>query len=127
MFFLLFLLDDRRIRIRISNRSPSGRPKSIWILRIRIRKTDLTVWDGTARHLQNSFLIISLKPAFPPKIPQRFHLSLVQFSSPLSSVADPDPNPDPPDPHVFGPPGSGSGSFYQHAKIVRKTLIPTIL
>ncbi len=55
------------------------------------------------------------------------------------SVADPDPNPDP---HVFGPPGSGSGStsqrygsgscsgsgsFYNHAKIVRKTLIPTIL
>ncbi len=54
-------------------------------------------------------------------------------------VADPDPNPDP---HVFGPPGSGStsqrygsgsgssppsGSFYYHAKIVRKTLIPTIL
>ncbi len=57
-----------------------------------------------------------------------------------SSVADPDTNPDPdlPDPHVFGPPGSGSisprygsgsgsGSFYHHAKIVRKTLIPTIL
>jgi hypothetical protein len=47
------------------------------------------------------------------------------------SVADPDP-------HVFGPPGSGSTSqrygsgsgsrsFYHHAKIVRKTLIPTIL
>jgi hypothetical protein len=44
--------------------------------------------------------------------------------------------PDPPDPHVFGPPGSGStsqrygsgsGSFYHHAKIVRKTLIPNIL
>jgi hypothetical protein len=41
-----------------------------------------------------------------------------------SSVPDPDP-------HVFGPPGSGStsqrygsgsGSFYHHAKIVRKTL-----
>jgi hypothetical protein len=42
------------------------------------------------------------------------------------SVADPDPNPDPPDPRVFGPPGSGSGSFYLHTKIVRKTLIPTI-
>ncbi len=53
-----------------------------------------------------------------------------------TSVADPDPNPDPPDPHVFGPPGSGSGStsqrygsgsgsFCHHAKIVRKTLIPT--
>ncbi len=49
-----------------------------------------------------------------------------------TSVVDPDP----PDPHVFGLPGSGStsqrygsgsGSFYQHAKIVRKTLIPTIL
>jgi hypothetical protein len=33
------------------------------------------------------------------------------------------PDPDLPDPHVFGPPGS----FYHHAKIVRKTLIPTIL
>jgi hypothetical protein len=58
-----------------------------------------------------------------------------------SSVADPNPDPDP---HLFGPPGSGSGStsqrhgsgsccrsgsgsFYHHAKIVRKTLIPTIL
>jgi hypothetical protein len=26
----------------------------------------------------------------------------------LSSVGDPDPKPDPQDPHVFGPPGSGS-------------------
>jgi hypothetical protein len=39
----------------------------------------------------------------------------------ITSVA----NPDPPDPHVFGPPGSGS--FCHRAKIVRKTLIPTIL
>jgi hypothetical protein len=38
-----------------------------------------------------------------------------------SSVADPDPQ----DPYVFGPPGSGS--FYSQAKIVRKTLIPTVL
>ncbi len=41
--------------------------------------------------------------------------------------------PDPPDPRVFGPPGSGSisqrygsgsgpGSFYHHAKIIRKNL-----
>jgi hypothetical protein len=43
-------------------------------------------------------------------------------------------NPDPPDPHFFGPPGSGSislrygsGPFYHHAKIVRKSLIPTFL
>jgi hypothetical protein len=39
-----------------------------------------------------------------------------------SSVADPDP-----DPHVFGPPGSGSGSDYHQAKKVRNTLIPTAL
>ncbi len=45
-----------------------------------------------------------------------------------------DPSPDPPDPHVFGRPGSGStsqrygsGSLYHQAKIVRKTLIPTVL
>jgi hypothetical protein len=47
-------------------------------------------------------------------------------------VADPDPS----DPYVFGPPGSGAGpssqrygsrSFYHQAKIVRKTLIPTVL
>jgi hypothetical protein len=39
----------------------------------------------------------------------------------IFSVADSNPDPDPPDPHVFGPPGSGSisrrfgtgsGSFY---------------
>jgi hypothetical protein len=43
------------------------------------------------------------------------------------SVADPDPNLDPPDPHVFRPPGSGSGSFYHEAKIVRKPLISAVL
>ncbi len=47
-----------------------------------------------------------------------------------------DLNPDQLDQYVFGPPGSesgsisqryGSGSFYHQAKIVRKTLIPTVL
>jgi hypothetical protein len=56
--------------------------------------------------------------------------------TPNAIVADPDPNPDPdsPDPHVNGPPESGSisqrygsGSFYHHAKIIRKILNPTIL
>jgi hypothetical protein len=50
----------------------------------------------------------------------------------LASVPDPDPL----DPHVFAPCGSGfisqrygsgSGSFYHQAKIVRKTLILTVL
>ncbi len=38
------------------------------------------------------------------------------------SVADQDPNPDPSDPCVFGPPGSGSGSFYHQAKNYKKNL-----
>jgi hypothetical protein len=44
------------------------------------------------------------------------------------------PDTDPPDPHVYGPPGSGSisqrygsGSFYHQARIARKSLIPTDL
>ena len=50
-----------------------------------------------------------------------------------ASDADPDSDPDP---YVFWPPGSGSistrygsgsGSFYHQAKIVRKPLIPTVL
>jgi hypothetical protein len=54
----------------------------------------------------------------------------------FGSVLDPDPNPDPPDPRVFWPPGSGStsqrngsgsGSFYHHAKIITKILNPTTL
>jgi hypothetical protein len=51
---------------------------------------------------------------------------LRKYYSAVSCVADPDP-------HVFGPAGSGSisqrygsGSFYHHANIVRKTLIPTM-
>jgi hypothetical protein len=72
----------------------------------------------------------------------RYHFSCLIFRSTGISVADPNPDPDPLDPHVFGPPGSGStsqrygsgsgscsgsGSVYHHAKIVRKTLIPTTL
>ncbi len=52
----------------------------------------------------------------------------------MEDTSVPDQNPDPPDPHVFGPPESGStsqrygsGSFYHQAKLVRKTLIPTAL
>jgi hypothetical protein len=53
------------------------------------------------------------------------------------SVVDPDTHPDPYDPYVVGSHGPasgsitqsryGSGSFYRTAKIVRKTLIPTVL
>ncbi len=52
-----------------------------------------------------------------------FCISLPYTRIHSDSVADPDP--DPPDPHVFGPPGSGS--FYSQAKIVGKTLIPSAL
>jgi hypothetical protein len=53
-----------------------------------------------------------------------------------TSVADPNPGPDPTDPRVFGPPGygsisqrygSGSRSFNLKAKIVRKSLISSVL
>jgi hypothetical protein len=56
------------------------------------------------------------------------------------NVADPNPDLDSSDPNVCGPPGSRtgsiserhgagsvSGSFYHLAKIVKKTLIPTVL
>ncbi len=70
--------------------------------------------------------------------PRTRHLRDCTLTSPppeYQCCEDPDPpDPYPPDPYVFGPPGSirqrygsGSGSFYHHAKIVRKTLIPTIL
>ncbi len=84
---------------------------------------------------------VSIPSTFPYSntlfFPENFNMpsKILKIMTPLplkSSVADPDPNPDPPD--VFGPPGSvstkqryGSGSFYNHAKIERKTLIPTIL
>jgi hypothetical protein len=55
---------------------------------------------------------------------------LVRQPSFKTSVADPDLS----DTYDFGPPGavsqryrSGSGSFYHQAKIVRKSLIPTVL
>ncbi len=74
------------------------------------------------------------RPPAPGQVGQISNLMHEKFS-----VAD--SNPDPPDPHVFGPPGSGSisqryesgsgsGSFYYQARKVRKfrkTLIPTAL
>ncbi len=78
---------------------------------------------------QAIFLLEFRRKFKPPKLFERHTVALIKTSVP-------DPNPDPPDPHVFGPPGSGStsqrygsgfGSFYHHAKIVRITLIPNIL
>jgi hypothetical protein len=43
-----------------------------------------------------------------PLLMKGFQVSVLEYVS--DSVAD--PNPDPPNPRVFGPPGSGSGSFY---------------
>ncbi len=59
-----------------------------------------------------------------PHQPHRLHLQQGRPSRYTVHISVPDPNPDPPDPNVFGPPGSGS--FYQQAKIVRKTWIPTV-
>jgi hypothetical protein len=71
-------------------------------------------------------MIIVYRRPFATKIEPANHKLKIELDI-QSSVADPNP-------HVFKPPGSGStsqrygsGSFYHHAKIVRKTLIPTIL
>jgi hypothetical protein len=83
-------------------------------------------------YINRSWIFIAL-----PKLCAR-HLGVNitgSYSCASGSAADPDPNPDP---YVFGPPGYGSGSgsisqrngsesFYYQAKIVRKTLIPTVL
>jgi hypothetical protein len=75
----------------------------------------------------------NLKPRWYIAVRQVYKLYSI-----FSSVADPKPDPDLSDPYVSGPPGSrygsisqrygsGSGSFYHQAKIVRKTLIPFVL
>jgi hypothetical protein len=60
MFFIQFFLDDRRIRIRtyLTNGSGcgSGRPKNIWILRIRIRNTASQSPQMRARNLKTCLL-----------------------------------------------------------------------
>ncbi len=65
---------------------------------------------------------------------KRFRLLIIKDEKKIITGSVPDPDPKPPDPRVFWPPGSestrqryGSGSFYHHAKIIRKTLNPTIL
>ena len=68
------------------------------------------------------FLLIRTRAGLEMAFSKRgkMHKFLLDFFL-KGSVAEPDP--DPPDPHVFGPPGSGStsqrygsGSFYHHAK-----------
>jgi hypothetical protein len=77
------------------------------------------VWTST---LRQTGTIIDLEVV---ALSSLWHPSASNFNV-FFSVADPDPNPDL---YVFGPPGSGYGfgSFYHQAKIVRKTLIPTVL
>jgi hypothetical protein len=82
-------------------------------------------FEDYARHMTG----LRERFGYPPRLATPSQVS--QYSSLLSSVADPDP-------YVFGPPGSGfisqrfgsgsgSGSFYHQAKIVRKSLVPTAL
>ncbi len=77
----------------------------------------MTTFVGHAGHAANTFLMSPF---------------LCDLQGLFSSVLDPDP----PDSHVFGHPGSGSTSqkygsvsefFYHHAKIIRKSLIPSTL
>jgi hypothetical protein len=71
-------------------------------------------------------LKMSLEMAHKVIVPQKKIMSRSFLNSGtlivIINVADPDPS----DPYVFGPPGSGSGSFYHQAKKVRKPLVPMI-
>ncbi len=75
----------------------------------------------------------TLQPFFTLQLDIQHEVSIYthhhQFCSPIGYVCR-----SVPDPHVFRPPGSGSMSqmygsvsFYHQTKIVRKTLIPTVL
>jgi len=101
--------------------------KEIWNIR------DL-LWDwkrrgiGTMTKVSVNFHLLCLA-FYTQRISPSLCRNVVLPTRIKTSVADPDP-------HVFWPPapgstsqryGSGSGSFYHHTKIVRKTLIPTIL
>jgi hypothetical protein len=73
-----------------------------------------------------------MRRATRPTMADRYPYANISYIALRNSVADPDP-------YVFGPPGSGSGSisqrhgsgsgsfYHQAKKVVRKTLIPTVL
>jgi hypothetical protein len=91
----------------------------------------------------NNFgLLYSWKRISQNSFPNFFYIFPKSFMIFCPNNSNPDLNP--PDPHVFRPPGSGSisqrygsgfwsrsgsgsGSLYHQAKIIRKTLIPTAL
>ncbi len=92
--------------------------------------------DSDPQHGLNPKIFVNFFCSFFPALffifPPSFLFLMDQGPGMGKKISVPDP-----DPHVFWPPGSGSssqrygsdsgsGSFY-HAKIVRKTLIPTIL
>jgi hypothetical protein len=78
-------------------------------------------WSGSGLMINAVFTGSRTTPGPPRENPTR----KIRFLSIFGSVADP---------HVFGPPGSGSiiqryrsGSFYYQAKVVRYTFIPAVL
>ncbi len=85
--------------------------------------------------MSSSIAVIRSSSAYPHNffLHDRYSVFFLLLGTSVPDL-EPNPDPDPPDPHVFGPPGSGSisqrygsGSLYQQAKIVRKILIPTVL
>ncbi len=124
------------IRIRIRNTAPNNNTLNIhhqqtWRKVSNFKKAQL---KKKVFKVGETMFTRALFPSYAPNFtfrdaPKNRNKAYKWSQTPVqwNSVADPDPNPDPPDPHVFGPPVSGSGSFYHHAKKIRKTLIPTIL
>ncbi len=127
-FTYIFCVVEESGSIPLTNGSGSGRTEkygsygsgsvTLPIFKIRYRRYRLKLFISS--HIIKS-----------SRIRESYSWRTVIYFFPFSSVPDPDP-------HVFGPPGSvsvstsqrygsGSGSFYHHAKIVRKTLIPSVL
>ncbi len=99
-----------------------------------------TEWRKTAKDVSEAVVMaVSANRGTRRSQLQRHQNREIFFFILADSVSDPDAYPDP-NPYVFGPhgsgfishrygigSGSGSGSFYHQAKIVRKTLMPTVL
>jgi len=98
---------------------------SFWSQLFKVQQLVIGCLERRIPHVSNSSFVKNSSKRHSPR--------LLRFLAKITIECSV-PDPDPPDPHVFGPPGSGStsqrygsGSFYHHAKIVRKTLIPSIL
>jgi hypothetical protein len=118
-------ISDLRIQVHKKNIYGSG-TTNIVLFACRKRYLDLLTSPTSRRTIQaRSAVIRTLRAHLEAQGFLEVETPILSGQVGIVMNSDLDPDPDPPDPHVFGPPGSKS--FYHQAKIVRKTLIPTVL